>query len=734
MANIFLNLPMPVGDGAGASVNTLAMGGEKTIVIGGQFVGVNIAVEASTNGTDFQSVASFRAAGKQVIIVAAQFMRVAVVGRSGLAFSATANMGANDAGALFFALPVPANDGPGTPVDVSTLGNFTTFVVGGSFQGAKVAVQISEDGVDYADCASFIGQAGVMSKVLVADWMRTFVSGHDGNALPFTPVVSVGATVDAGGGGGGGGITIPHIITTGVGGTTSLDAAFAAVVIGHVPLGAGTVADVSVGAGRVGFAMGSAEPGAGDTAEIQVNSAGSTSMGRISGGGGGIKTTGSGSFAQGRCYDGGQLLASASGAFAQGNPEYAGSTITASGRGSMARGWTAYGKLLATAPGSTVMGAASSSVPTAQGRILAYGNGSFASGRARAQLGGSIASIEAENYGDVSLGYAASNGSGGKARIYSAGFGSMARGYAGHNDTTLNWESNIEASGYGSFASGHIYGSGVLFARLLADGTASHAMGDVYNATLRAEGTGCFAQGRSYGNSTIKSTGSGSQAIGAAFDDAYIRAANLGSCARGYANGVGAEITSYGDGSMALGKAQAGSTINTASFASGAFAGGSALNGFDIRANGKGSFAFGRASAADVVAGTINSVQFGEGTNAVADSLQVGTGFQARATGQFGGVNVPVTLGVAATTFATGSNLMTVTGDAGSNTVATITGGFSGQEMSIIFADALVTITDDASGALNTINLSAAFTSAANTVLTLLFNGTSWYEKSRSVN
>jgi len=77
---------------------------------------------------------------------------------------------------------------------------------------------------------------------------------------------------------------------------------------------------------------------------------------------------------------------------------------------------------------------------------------------------------------------------------------------------------------------------------------------------------------------------------------------------------------------------------------------------------------------------------------------------------------------------------VTVTGDAGGNTIATITGGVAGQLVTLIFVDALVTISDDNTHAANSVDLSAAFTSADDTTLQLAFDGTSWYEVSRSVN
>lgn len=93
-----------------------------------------------------------------------------------------------------------------------------------------------------------------------------------------------------------------------------------------------------------------------------------------------------------------------------------------------------------------------------------------------------------------------------------------------------------------------------------------------------------------------------------------------------------------------------------------------------------------------------------------------------------------LTLGVGETTFAVTGEVMEITGDAGGNTIATITGGVTGQILVLFFVDSNVTITDDNTHAANTIDLSAAFTSADDAVLVLMFDGTSWYEISRSTN
>lgn len=97
-------------------------------------------------------------------------------------------------------------------------------------------------------------------------------------------------------------------------------------------------------------------------------------------------------------------------------------------------------------------------------------------------------------------------------------------------------------------------------------------------------------------------------------------------------------------------------------------------------------------------------------------------------------VKTSTTLGVAATTFAATTSFVVLTGDAGTNTISTITGGVEGQTLTILFVDALVTITDTDAHTADTVDLSAAFTSADDTTLTLIYDGTSWYETSRSVN
>lgn len=114
------------------------------------------------------------------------------------------------------------------------------------------------------------------------------------------------------------------------------------------------------------------------------------------------------------------------------------------------------------------------------------------------------------------------------------------------------------------------------------------------------------------------------------------------------------------------------------------------------------------------------------------DAMVIVNGWQRQAT-------AAVTLGAGATTLNILRSVVTVTGDGAGNTLSTITAGSNsrpagGTGLTLLFVDALVTITDDATSTADTVNLSAAFTSTANDVLTLIHNGTKWLEKSRSVN
>ncbi|MBI2123910.1 MAG: hypothetical protein HYU04_01590 [Candidatus Wildermuthbacteria bacterium] len=99
-----------------------------------------------------------------------------------------------------------------------------------------------------------------------------------------------------------------------------------------------------------------------------------------------------------------------------------------------------------------------------------------------------------------------------------------------------------------------------------------------------------------------------------------------------------------------------------------------------------------------------------------------------------GAVAVAVETVASAGAMAIDSNVVSVTG---TETIGTITGGVAGQTVILIFGASLTVTDDDSPTAANAINVAGTatnFSATATDTLTLVFDGTSWYEVARSVN
>lgn len=89
-----------------------------------------------------------------------------------------------------------------------------------------------------------------------------------------------------------------------------------------------------------------------------------------------------------------------------------------------------------------------------------------------------------------------------------------------------------------------------------------------------------------------------------------------------------------------------------------------------------------------------------------------------------------ITMGVGSSALnANSADVQFITGDAGTNTVTSIANGTSGQRLTLVFRDNLVTLSDA-----STLKLNGDFVSTADDVLSLVSDGTNWYEISRSAN
>lgn len=210
MANIFIPLTIPAGNGAGAAVDVSTMGALKTILLSGTGWNVpgvrpptvNIEMNNSPGPTgSWAPVATLRQNGQVVTVNnAARWMRVRVSGFQGGTVTGV-NVGGTDDGSTFVNLPVTAGNGVGAPVDVSAMGTFKTPQISDAFGGA-VIIELSEDagGVDFGQVIQ-MNAPGQTSQVIDAYWARARRTGVP-NLNPGLPVVYLGATNPASGGGG----------------------------------------------------------------------------------------------------------------------------------------------------------------------------------------------------------------------------------------------------------------------------------------------------------------------------------------------------------------------------------------------------------------------------------------------------------------------------------------------------------------------------------------------------
>jgi len=211
MSNVFTELPVPLGNGNGTAVDVSTFGGTKTVVVVGT---ARSAINIEFNNSDdpalgsWQSLTTIHNSGSITVSVAARWMRASVSAyNTRVGGTSSVHVGATDAGATFVELPVPAGNGVGDSVDVSSalLGLFKTVQVGGPFRGSLI-VEVSVDGDEWAQPFAFY-RPNAESTVVVARLMRVKRAGVP-PINPGLPVVNVGATTLGEGGGGGGTSTL----------------------------------------------------------------------------------------------------------------------------------------------------------------------------------------------------------------------------------------------------------------------------------------------------------------------------------------------------------------------------------------------------------------------------------------------------------------------------------------------------------------------------------------------
>ena len=226
------------------------------------------------------------------------------------------------------------------------------------------------------------------------------------------------------------------------------------------------------------------------------------------------------------------------------------------------------------------------------------------------------------------------SGAGTTRHIFGAGVDAVAllgRATAGAGATAI-----LDASGAGALLMASAYAAAGSDARVTANGFGNTIQGYAYarnggTALIQANYSTNFVNGYAFAS--------------AAGTFATIETNGSGGLVRGQANGSGAALshgkisTSYPSvGAMSGGAAIAQTGAFHAFITAGSY--GSFAHGWaysetadaDITASGAASFAFGAARSVDIIASAENSVQWGPGTNAEANSLQVGGNIRLKGT------------------------------------------------------------------------------------------------------
>lgn len=213
MANTFVALTRPAGNGAGAAVDTSGLGASQTIIVsssGGVYEPL-VLIEGSNDGNNWFPIATFNGPNTLQVAVAAAKMRMNV-SRFTDGVVPNVDVGANSDTIDTVTLVAPSTPGSGAAVDTSALGLFKTIQVSGTYAGT-VNIDISNDGgVTWVTQMTFVPGTVVQSIIMAAQQMRVTRPSIP-STNPNIPVVAIGAAQGGKGGGGGGGNVTAFVYT-----------------------------------------------------------------------------------------------------------------------------------------------------------------------------------------------------------------------------------------------------------------------------------------------------------------------------------------------------------------------------------------------------------------------------------------------------------------------------------------------------------------------------------------
>jgi hypothetical protein len=152
----------------GPALSTAGLDAQKTLIVSG--VAGTINIEASSDGVEFCSIATFQSASEEdkIVDVVAAFMRVDASNGG----ANTACVVAEGSATMSGVIPSPPGNGPGAALDVSNFGPLTTIFVSGIPGGGSVGIEVSCDGVEFSSDFKTFTADGCDTKSIAARFIR----------------------------------------------------------------------------------------------------------------------------------------------------------------------------------------------------------------------------------------------------------------------------------------------------------------------------------------------------------------------------------------------------------------------------------------------------------------------------------------------------------------------------------------------------------------------------------
>jgi hypothetical protein len=180
MQNVFVDLPVPAGDGAGAGV-LLNQGSSMSVYVAGSFAAA-VHIEVSDDDVDYAPLASFTGPATDTFEVGWQYARVRLSGFQGGTPEVSIGVAADDSSNQFLTMSVPAGNGTGAAQDTSLMGPEKRVIVSDPFTGTMF-IETSANGVEFVTAACLTAPDDIVVRS-ISQFIRVRRAGVSGGGVP----------------------------------------------------------------------------------------------------------------------------------------------------------------------------------------------------------------------------------------------------------------------------------------------------------------------------------------------------------------------------------------------------------------------------------------------------------------------------------------------------------------------------------------------------------------------